>query len=105
MDPFDLSFYDDIGRARLCVNSVTGDFLWTLLTGPYKGARIMGTAMMSEEPGLLTLTSPPWTLGWQMLVRYYPQQRRAAGTLYLKGYQLTSALSDRNTTNNPTACD
>ena len=105
VDPFDLSFYDDLGRARLCVNSVTGAFEWTLLTGPYKGVRVAGTAMLSEEPGLLTLSSPPWATGWQMLFRYYTQQHRGAGTLYLRGRQLTSALSDHVTTNNPAGCD
>ncbi len=105
VDPFDLSFFDDLGRGRLCVNSVTGAFAWTLLTGPYKGSQLVGMAMMSEEPGLLTLTSPPWATSWQMMFRYYTQQHRAAGTLYLRGYQLTSALSDRVTTNNPAGCN
>ena len=38
--------------------------------------------MTSEEPGLLTITSPPWATSWQMLFRYFPEQHRAAGTLY-----------------------
>ena len=105
VDPFDLSFYDDAGRGRLCVNSVTGAFAWTLMTGPYKGAWVVGMAMISQEPGMLTITSPPWATSWQMLFRYFPEQHRAAGTLYLRGYQLTSAISDRVTTNNPGGCD
>jgi hypothetical protein len=105
VDPFDLTFFDDAGRGRLCVNSVTGAFAWTLTAGPYKGAWVMGTAMVSQEPGLVTLSSPPWAISWQMLFRYYPGQHRAAGTLYLRDYQLTSAISDRLTTNNPAGCD
>jgi len=36
-DPYDLSFYDDLGRARLCANSITGEFCWTILSGASKG--------------------------------------------------------------------
>ena len=105
VDAYDLSFYDDVGRGRLCVNSVTGAFAWSILAGPYKGWWVVGTAFVSEAPGLVTISSPPWMTSWQMLFRYYPQQHRAAGTLYLRGWQMTSAISDRETTNNPGGCD
>jgi subtilisin-like proprotein convertase family protein len=104
VEPYDLSFADEVGRARLCINSVNGQFLWYLMSGPYKGYYIMGTALVREEPGLVTFTSPPWMTSWQMLVRYYTDQHRAAGTIYLRNYQATSAISDRNTTNNPDSC-
>jgi hypothetical protein len=105
VDPFDLSFSDDAGRGRLCANSVTGFFMWFLTAGPYKGYYVWGYAMTSEEPGLLTISSPPWATGWQMIFRYFPEQHRAAGTMYLRGYQLTSAISDRVTTNDPDGCN
>jgi PKD repeat protein len=105
VDPFDLSFTDDAGRGRLCANSVTGFFMWFLTAGPYKGYYVWGYAMTSEEPGLLTISSPPWATSWQMIFRYFPEQHRAAGTMYLRGYQLTSAISDRVTTNDPDGCN
>jgi len=104
VDPFDLGFYDDAGRGHLCANSVTGYFNWYLTAGPYKGYYVWGYGFTSEEPGMWTLTSPPWAAGWQMLFRYFPDQHRAAGTLYWQGYQLTSGISDRNTTDNPDGC-
>ena len=42
VDPFDLSFTDDVGRGRLCANSVTGFFMWFLTAGPYKGYYVWG---------------------------------------------------------------
>ena len=105
VDPFDLSFIDDAGRGQLCANSVTGLFMWFLSAGPYKGYYVSGYAMTSGTPELLTIYSPPWATSWSMLFRYFPEQHRAAGTLYLRGYQLTSAISDHNTSNNPGGCN
>ena len=79
VEPFDLSFADDVGRARLCANSVTGEFLWFLMSGPYKGYYIWGYALVSEEPGLVTLYSPPWELSWQMLVPLLPGTASGGG--------------------------
>ncbi len=105
VDPFDMSFYDDAGRAQLCANSVTGYFMWFLYTGPYKGYYVSGYGLTGETPEMWTLSSPPWATSWSLLFRYYPEQHRAAGTLYLRGYQLTSGISDHNTTNNPDGCN
>ena len=105
VDPFDLGFTDDLGRAQLCANSVTGFYMWFLYTGPYKGYYVYGYAMTSGTPELVTLYSPPWATSWSMLFRYFPKQHRAAGTLYLRGYQLTSAISDRVTTDDPDSCN
>jgi subtilisin-like proprotein convertase family protein len=104
VESFDLSLADDVGRSELCLNTVNGEFLWFLNSGPYKGYFFWGYAFVSEEPGLITFTSPPWATSWQMLLRYYPDQHRAAGVLYVRGYQATQGLSDRNTTNNPDGC-
>jgi len=105
VNPFDLGFYDDAGRAQLCANSVTGFFIWFINAGPYKGYYVWGYGLTSEAPGLWTLASPPWATGWQMLFKYFPEQHRAAGTLYYRGYQLTSGISDRNTANDPDGCN
>ncbi len=105
VNPFDLSFTDDAGRGQLCANSVTGLYMWFLFSGPYKGYYVWGYAFTDAEPGLLTIYSPPWATSWSMLFRYYTEQHRAAGTLYLRGYQLTSAISDLNTADDPDGCN
>ena len=102
-DPYDLSFYDDLGRARLCANSVTGEFCWTVLSGTLKGS-YAGVALRTTVPGLMTFSSPPWA-PWQLLFRYYTGQKRGAGTFVFRHLGMSSALSDHLTTNNPAACD
>ncbi len=97
---YDRSFLDDYGRSRVCVNTKTGDWQYTVLSGLWKGS-YTGKSSISK-------TSDRWTFRSLagsprlMLLTYYPQMFRA--TASLGGSDFVSQLSDRSTKDDPPGC-
>ncbi len=93
---YNLSIYDDYGRAQLCIDTTTGAFLWTVLSGPNAGKSYTGTlnvlnagTLFQSKPG-----DPTW-----VYATYNPNLHTGQG--FLVNGLVTSSLYDSNTTNNP----
>jgi hypothetical protein len=96
--PVVYNLYDDAGRARACVNRLTGTFMWMFPAGAptttWTGtAKVMnGGAKFVNYPGapvILNITVDP--------VRHKASGYAISGGVY-------SQLNDSNTTNNPPGC-
>ncbi len=96
---YDLIYVDDLGRSRLCVNSQTGAYIYKVLSGIGQG-EYSGQAYLSMRNGVLFINST--TLNPRL--QFYDNQKfhRAYGS-FTKG-TLRSYLDDKNTANNPAAC-
>jgi hypothetical protein len=99
---FDLSFFDDLGRSRICANSVTGDWKWTVLQGPGIGT-YTGSGIPSWFNNVLTITAPgglPYTLSLKYMKLYH----KASGSFSYPAKRVSSPLTDSNTLNDPPGC-
>ena len=96
---YDLIYIDDLGRSRLCEDSQTGAFVYKVLSGAGQG-EYSGQAYLSMRNGVLFINST--TLNPRL--QFYDNQKfhRAYGS-FTKG-TLRSYLDDKNTANNPAAC-
>ncbi|MBP7295672.1 MAG: hypothetical protein KBB56_06410 [Acidobacteria bacterium] len=95
--PFELTFDDDYGRAQLCLNPETGEFLYRVLTGAGAGEYEL-TGTVYTRGNVLFLQSPrpsPWTL----LLSYDMATHRANAYLVYPEKGVRSVLYDRNTLN------
>ncbi|HNU01123.1 MAG TPA: hypothetical protein PKM55_10570 [Acidobacteriota bacterium] len=95
--PFELTFDDDYGRAQLCLNPETGEFLYRVLTGAGAGEYAL-TGTVYTRGNVLFLQSPrpsPWTL----LLSYDMATHRANAYLVYPEKGVRSVLYDRNTLN------
>jgi hypothetical protein len=99
---FDLSFYDDSGRSKVCANSVTGDWKWTVLQGVGIGI-YTGTAVVSRFNGTLAFTSPPAS-PYALSLKYLERYLKASGSFTHRAGRVSSTLLDSKTTNNPPGC-
>jgi len=93
--PFELTFDDDYGRAQLCLNTDTGEFLYRVLTGAGAGEYEL-TGTVYTRGNVLFLQSPrpsPWTL----LLSYDMATHRANAYLVYPEKGVRSVLYDRNT--------
>jgi len=93
--PFELTFDDDYGRAQLCLNPETGEFLYRVLTGAGAGEYAL-TGTVYTRGNVLFLQSPrpsPWTL----LLSYDMATHRANAYLVYPEKGVRSVLYDRNT--------
>jgi len=97
---YDLIYVDDFGRAKLCINSQTGDYSYQVLKGTGIG-EYTGQAYLSMRNGTLFINST--TLNPRL--QFYDNQRyhRAYGS-FTWG-TLRSYLDDRSTLNNPATCN
>jgi hypothetical protein len=96
--PVVYNFYDDQGRARLCVNRLTGAYAWTVNPGT-PGTTYTGVATVSN--GGAKIYSKPGDPQY-LNVTYDAKKKRALG--YFSAAGVYSTLSDYNTTNNPPGC-
>ncbi len=99
--PLVYNFYDDAGRSRLCVNRLTGFYVWEILTGPGAGNTYTGTAnIVNGGTKIYSKTSDPNYLN----CTYDPIKKRASGYYNVAAGPYYSRLTDLNTTNNPPGC-
>lgn len=97
---YDLHFRDDYGTSTLCVNSATGDWVYAVLAGPYKGVyRGRGQVIgLSGEIWLLYNSYPGVKLS------YSPSYHHAGAWLWLGSHLQVSSLVDANTLDDPPEC-
>jgi PKD repeat protein len=99
---YNLNFFDDLGRARLCVNSTAGAWRWQILQGPGMGV-YEGVGRVAVQNGVLLLTSNPGE-PWALSVKFYERQRKASGSFNYRSKRIASVLVDSNTANNTMGC-
>ncbi|MBI4913246.1 MAG: hypothetical protein HY823_10950 [Acidobacteria bacterium] len=92
---FDLSFLDDLGRSKVCLNSTTGGYIWTELTGPGAGRSFWGLAITKSSALGILLSSLPGASA-RLSLTYEPAFKRARGSLTY-GVAM-SFLTDSDTT-------
>jgi len=94
---FDLSFYDDFGRASLCVDSINGYYQYNILKGSSAGTSLLGMATVSSDSNGLRITGNcPHGGGTCLYCTYWKNWHRAKATL-----GAISAIIDSNTLNDP----
>ncbi len=98
---YSVSFYDDGGAAVACVDSTTGAFQWTVLSGTYAGLVYTGT--LEVYNGGTMFWSQPGASQY-VYIYYDPNSHMAWGYLYDYTPGLYSSLNDSNTLNNPVGC-
>jgi len=97
---YDLSFKDDYGRSSVCVNSKTGDWQYSVLSGLGKG--------IYKGKGSVTKTAAQWSFRSAagspqlFLLTYYPPMSLASGSL--GGGSFVSSLYDKNTKDDTFLC-
>ena len=92
-------FLDDQGRSKLCVNRLTGDYIWEITTGPGMGTY---TGVANIINGGTKIYSKPGADDY-LNCTYDAIKKRAAG-YYITAAGDYSALKDYNTTNNVGGC-
>jgi hypothetical protein len=100
----DLNFYDDYGRGRLCVNSITGDWTYTILTGVGAGNTYTGSGSFVRKGNILwmnTMDSERWGIN----LVYNDKAKKAMATFGDRASGVRSSLVDADTTDNPGDCD
>jgi outer membrane protein assembly factor BamB len=98
----DLTLLDDYGRARLCISSISGNFVWTVLQGGGQGS-YTGTSIVTRSNGLIMFSSPAG-VSYRLSVRYYERYKKATGSYDNAPRRIRSVLFDSNTTNNAPGC-
>lgn len=103
---YDMSFLDDSGRSRLCLNSTTGDFIWTILSGPGAGTTYTGNAIVKnlslDSYSMLLVNNK---LGDPFVLRFsFNKTLNSASGYYKLPSSATSYLADTDTTNDPPGC-
>ncbi len=96
--PFDGNYYDDLGRAVLCVWRSTGVYQWTILTGPNAGMTFSGVGVVANG-GTAFWTSPSDPV--YIYATYDVRRKRARAYLSDSVTGVYSSINDTNTTNNP----
>jgi hypothetical protein len=100
MTSYDLSFIDDNKRSSVCVNSKTGDWQYSVLSGLGKG--------IYKGKGSVTKTAAQWSFRSAagspqlFLLTYYPPMSLASGSL--GGGSFVSSLYDKNTKDDTFLC-
>jgi hypothetical protein len=95
-----LYFVDDAGRAKLCVNAVTGNYTWNILLGPHAGESYAGTArVINGGAKVYSVPVEPNSLNCT-----YDPVRKRAGATFVTSAGVYSVLADYNTANNTGGC-
>jgi hypothetical protein len=100
----DLNFYDGYGRGRLCVNSITGDWAYTILAGHGAGNTYTGSGSFVRKGNVLwmnTMDSERWGLN----LVYNDKVKKAMATFGDRASGVRSSLVDADTTDNPAGCN
>lgn len=98
---YDLSFMDDNGRMRLCLNSTTGAWKAQVLLGFYQGTYQGQVAPITRNGALVLPPAPP---GTQAVWGYYdPASHRASFTLRMANGGM-AFLFDTSTTGQAGGC-
>jgi hypothetical protein len=99
-----LTFYflDDYLRSSFCADTVTGTYLWNITSGPEYGAVLTGAAKVFNAGG--KFTSFPGDPNGSFSVVYDPVRHKASGWLITAAGHYVP-LTDKNTLNNPGACN
>jgi hypothetical protein len=96
---FSAYFLDDQGRSKLCVNRLTGDYIWEITTGPGMGTYTGVATILNGGTKIYSKPGAPDYLN----CTYDAIKKRAAG-YYLTAAGEYSALKDYSTTNNEGGC-
>jgi hypothetical protein len=96
---FDIAFWDDYGAAALCVTFSSGQYAWTILTGPHAGTTYSGIAAIFN--GGAKISSKAGDPNYFSMT-YDPVRKRASG--WLVSGVVYSKISDSNTANDPGGC-
>jgi PKD repeat protein len=97
--PVVLNFFDDASRAMLCLNRLTGDYVWTAFPGTPGEVTFRGVANVIN--GGAKAYSKPGDSAY-LNSTYDAARHRAAAYFSTSGTY--STLSDMNTANNPPGC-
>ena len=99
IQPYNLSFLDDLRRSQVCVNSTTGAWQYTVMSGAGMGTYTgTGTATGAAVMNPLQIISSP-SSPYRFTLTYWAPRGTASATLRSGG--LNSTLSDRNTKDDP----
>jgi len=104
VNPFDLNFCDDYGRARLCVNSITGDWAYTILAGHGAGNTDTGGGSFVRKGNVLWMNTMD-AERWGLNLVYNDKAKKAMATFGDRASGVRSSLIDTDTTDNPAGCD
>ncbi len=95
-----LYFVDDAGRAKVCINAVTGNYTWNILLGPHAGESYAGTArVINGGAKVYSVPGEPNSLNCT-----YDAIRKRAGATFVSAAGVYSVLADYNTANNTGGC-
>jgi len=95
---YDYAFLDDQGRSKLCVNSATGAYTWSILTGTGAGSSFSGTAKVTSTAAMLSLSTVPGDTKY-ITLSYNKTSKTASGTF--RTGTTVSSLYDANAANDP----
>ena len=98
---YSLAFFDDGGTSSVCLDSTTGAFQWTVLSGQNTGKVYTGS--LTVYNGGTMFWSQPGASQY-VYVYYDPNGHMAWGYLYDYTTGLYTSLYDSNTLNNPAGC-
>lgn len=96
---FDMSFYDDAGRAHACVDSASGYFTWEILSGPRAGDVLTGYAAIIPTLYGYFIVEPNKPSGIKIM--YYTTTNRATGSLPCLPGGKRSEIIDTNVSDSP----
>jgi hypothetical protein len=100
---YDMIFVDDYGRAQLCINSSTGNYVYHVFTeagfGEYSGQGGFGP----YRYGFYFFSSPEDP--WQIYLNVALSIDRATGYMKWPEQGINSVIYDVNITDDPTSCD
>jgi len=97
---FDWTFYDDLSRSQVCINSATGYYAWYVLTAPWAGAYI-GKSTITPTTWGYTVVEKDKPSGIRLYI--YTVYNRASGSFQRPPLTTSSKLIDSDLTDDP-AC-
>ena len=102
-----LTFLDDYGRSRMCLDGTTGDFIWMILSGPGAGTTYTGTAVVTNlplgSPVLLQANSKPGD-PFNLAFSFNKILNTAYANFSIPSSGVASVLADKLTTDDPQGC-
>jgi hypothetical protein len=104
LNEYDLNFLDIRGYARLCVNSVTGSWAYTLLSGFGAGNTFTGRGEFFRKGNILWMDTMD-TEKWGLNMIYNMHLKKAMAAFGNKESGIRSSLIDTDTADNTPDCD
>lgn len=96
---FDWTYYDDVGRSQVCINSATGYYAWYVLTAP--GGTFVGKASITPTAWGYNVIEQDKPSGIRLYI--YNTYNRASGSFQKPPLTTASKLVDTDLTDDP-AC-